>query len=157
MNIQDIADFMDLVKNPAKYDALLQRLVDEQARLKAVIATVGEVAEIEQIKKDLLKQEAEATTSYQEMQKMFSKEQEKGQKAIEVNLAELKTSQAVCDKQSADLKDVLAENKSINADIKKREKALIKQEQTIQETQDALLLTKVEYEEKLAKLKSVMV
>ena len=50
MNIQDIADFIDLIKNPDKYDKLLKDLVDEQERLKAVIETVGKVEEIESIK-----------------------------------------------------------------------------------------------------------
>ena len=50
MNIQDIADFIDLIKNPDKYDKLLKDLVDEQERLTAVIKTVGDVAEIESIK-----------------------------------------------------------------------------------------------------------
>jgi len=31
MNIQDIADFIDLVKNPAKYEKILKNLQDEQA------------------------------------------------------------------------------------------------------------------------------
>ena len=41
MNIQDIVDFIDLVKNPEKYERILQNLVDERARLDAAIATVG--------------------------------------------------------------------------------------------------------------------
>lgn len=49
MNIQDIADFLDLVKNPAKYDKLLQQLKDENDRRIAVIETVGKVSEINSI------------------------------------------------------------------------------------------------------------
>ena len=60
MNIQDIADFIDLVKNPDKYDKLLKDLVDEQERLTAVIKTVGDVAEIESIKTQIKLDEKQA-------------------------------------------------------------------------------------------------
>ena len=56
MNIQDVADFISLVKDPAKFESYLTQLVEEQNRLKAVIETVGQVEEIEAIKIAIKKQ-----------------------------------------------------------------------------------------------------
>ena len=51
MNIQDIVDFIDLVKNPEKYERILKNLVDERARLDAAIATVGKASELDKLRK----------------------------------------------------------------------------------------------------------
>ena len=59
MNIQDISDFIDLVKNPAKYERVLQNIKDEQERLNAVIATVGKASELDKLRKEVEKERAE--------------------------------------------------------------------------------------------------
>jgi len=41
MNIQDIANFIDLVNNPEKYNRVLKNLQDEQARLTAVLVSTS--------------------------------------------------------------------------------------------------------------------
>ena len=56
MNIQDIADFLDLVKNPVKYEERLQALKDEQGRLNAVIETVGKASELDKLRKEVEKE-----------------------------------------------------------------------------------------------------
>ena len=85
MNIQDVADFIDLVKNPAKFERHLKQLVDEQDRLKAVIETVGKVEEIESIKTQIKLTEQK---ELQKQQALLAKyEQERTKEAISTVLA----------------------------------------------------------------------
>ena len=53
MNFESISTFLDLVQNPAKYQAALQALKDEQERLNAVIETVGKASELDSLRKKL--------------------------------------------------------------------------------------------------------
>lgn len=59
MNINDVAEFFDLIKDPKKYEAKLKELKDEQGRLEASIATVVEVGKLDAFKKDLIRRENE--------------------------------------------------------------------------------------------------
>ena len=47
MDFNSVGQFLDLIQDPEKYAAALQRMKDEQARIDKAIETVGKVAEIE--------------------------------------------------------------------------------------------------------------
>jgi chromosome segregation ATPase len=47
MDLNSVGQFLDLIQDPEKYAAALQRMKDEQARINKAIETVGKVAEIE--------------------------------------------------------------------------------------------------------------
>ena len=47
MDLNSVGQFLDLIQDPEKYAAALQRMKDEQARITKAIETVGKVAEIE--------------------------------------------------------------------------------------------------------------
>jgi len=157
MNIQDVAEFLDLVKNPEKYESMLARLVEEQERLKAVIETVGLVSEIEQIHADMLKAEQVALAS-------FSKK-EADQEAKRVSDSakyDAKYSLLLQDQQTyaalvEEQKVTLADTKLANKNVKQLEKESEAKLQLINEQQVVVEALRSEYEEKIAKLKSVMV
>lgn len=62
MNFQDISEFLDLIKNPAKYEKYLTELKDAKDQLQAAAELVGKANEIEklQIKTTKLVEKAEA-------------------------------------------------------------------------------------------------
>ena len=157
MNIQDVAEFIDLVKNPDKYDKLLKDLVDEQDRLKAVIETVGKVEEIESIKTQIKLTEQK---ELQKQQALLAKyEQERTKEAVSAAILQEET-RLTREKYQNLLQELQAnekETKALNTQAKKREKDLENKQTELQETLAATERVKLDYEERLTKLKSVMV
>lgn len=157
MNIQDVAEFLDLVKNPEKYESMLARLVEEQERLKAVIETVGLVSEIEQIHTDMLKAEQAALASFSK--KEADQEAKRVSDAAKYDakysilLQDQQTYAALVEEQKA----TLADTKLANKNVKQTEKEVEAKLQLINEQQVVVEALRSEYEEKIAKLKSVMV
>ena len=157
MNIQDVADFISLVKDPAKFESYLTQLVEEQNRLKAVIETIGQVEEIEAIKIAIKKQ---ALISEQQQADLLAKIQQdrlKESTAATVALAETKATQEKYRILLQELQANEKETKALNTQAKKREKDLENKQTELQETLAATEKVKLEYEERLTKLKSVMV
>ena len=156
MNIQDVADFLDLVKNPDKYEARLKAIKEEQERLNAVIATVGKASELDKLRKEVEKERDQLQEDFvkatRERDAYVEREVEVlTKKKIEYTEAISKATELAT---SAELK-----LKEANALIKShdgREKKLKQGEDglTVRQKQlDALIL---EYNEKVAKLRSVM-
>ena len=157
MNIQDVADFISLVKDPAKFESYLTQLVEEQNRLKAVIETIGQVEEIEAIKIAIKKQ---ALISEQQQADLLAKIQQdrlKESTAATVALAETKATQEKYRILLQELQANEKETKALNTQAKKREKDLENKQTELQETLAATEKVKLDYEERLTKLKSVMV
>lgn len=157
MNIQDISDFLDLVKNPSKYEKALKTLKEEQERLNKVIETVGKASELDSLRKSLendkrnFEQTTQARVKQQEQKELESK------KATEKLQEELKASIAFANKAKVDA-DTVAENcKQIVQSYLDREKVIRLSEERVKERQDFLETQIKEYSEKLAKLRSVMV
>lgn len=157
MNIQDVADFISLVKDPAKFERHLKQLVDEQDRLKAVIETVGKVEEIESIKTQIKLTEQK---ELQKQQALLAKyEQERTKEAVSVAILQ-EEARLTREKYQNLLQELQAnekETKALNTQAKKREKDLEKKQTELQETIAATEKVKLDYEERLTKLKSVMV
>ena len=157
MNIQDVADFISLVKDPAKFERHLKQLVDEQDRLKAVIETVGKVEEIESIKAQIQLTEQK---ELQKQQALLAKyEQERTKEAVSAAILQEET-RLTREKYQNLLQELQAnekETKALNTQAKKREKDLENKQTELQETLAATERVKLDYEERLTKLKSVMV
>lgn len=157
MNIQDIADFIDLIKNPDKYDKLLKDLVDEQDRLKAVIKTVGDVAEIESIKTQIKLDEKQAILDREAILKKIEQDRVKENVATTVLQADLQATRTKYQTLYQDLQEKEAETKELNQLAKKREKDLVRKQAELQEKLTNVEALKLELEDRLAKLKAVMV
>ena len=157
MNIQDIADFIDLVKNPDKYDKLLKDLVDEQERLKAVIKTVGDVAEIESIKTQIKLDEKQAILDREAILTKIEQDRVKENVATTILQADLQATRTKYQTLYQDLQEKEAETKELNKLAKKREKDLVSKQAELQEKLTNVEALKLELEDRLAKLKAVMV
>ena len=157
MNIQDIADFIDLVKNPDKYDKLLKDLVDEQERLTAVIKTVGDVAEIESIKTQIKLDEKQAILDREAILTKIEQDRVKENVATTVLQADLQATRTKYQTLYQDLQEKEAETKELNKLAKKREKDLVSKQAELQEKITNVEALKLELEDRLAKLKAVMV
>ena len=157
MNIQDVAEFIDLVKNPDKYDKLLKDLVDEQDRLKAVIKTVGDVAEIESIKTQIKLDEKQAILDREAILKKIEQDRVKENVATTVLQADLQATRTKYQTLYQDLQEKEAETKELNQLAKKREKDLVRKQAELQEKLANVEALKLELEDRLAKLKAVMV
>ena len=157
MNIQDVAEFIDLVKNPDKYDKLLKDLVDEQERLTAVIKTVGDVAEIESIKTQIKLDEKQAILDREAILKKIEQDRVKENVATTVLQADLQATRTKYQTLYQDLQEKEAETKELNQLAKKREKDLVSKQAELQEKLTNVEALKLELEDRLAKLKAVMV
>ena len=157
MNIQDIADFIDLIKNPDKYDKLLKDLVDEQERLTAVIKTVGDVAEIESIKTQIKLDEKQAILDREAILTKIEQDRVKENVATTVLQADLQATRTKYQTLYQDLQEKEAETKELNQLAKKREKDLVRKQAELQEKLTNVEALKLELEDRLAKLKAVMV
>ena len=157
MNIQDVAEFIDLVKNPDKYDKLLKDLVDEQDRLKAVIKTVGDVTEIESIKTQIKLDEKQAILDREAILKKIEQDRVKENVATTVLQADLQATRTKYQTLYQDLQEKEAETKELNKLAKKREKDLVSKQAELQEKLTNVEALKLELEDRLAKLKAVMV
>ena len=157
MNIQDIADFIDLIKNPDKYDKLLKDLVDEQERLTAVIKTVGDVSEIESIKTQIKLDEKQAILDREAILTKIEQDRVKENVATTVLQADLQATRTKYQTLYQDLQEKEAETKELNKLAKKREKDLVSKQAELQEKLTNVEALKLELEDRLAKLKAVMV
>lgn len=105
MNIQDVAEFLDLVKNPDKYTALLKSLVDEQERLNAVAETVVKVSAFDKEKKkfesEKNKIEKQLQASLEELEKTKQEDAAKVASLLQVNQT-IKEENEVFNKQLKD-------------------------------------------------------
>jgi len=157
MNIQDVADFLDLVKNPTKYEKVLQNLKEEQARLTAVIETVGKVSEINTLLKQAQDKEAKLEADYVNKRNAVEKQAEEDTVVIGQLKAKAKVEVEQSSKLAEDLADQAKEMSKLRSELSKREKALVTKEAILAATQESLDVMVKEYEEKLAKLRAVMV
>lgn len=156
MNIQDIADFLDLVKDPAKYERILKNLQDEQARLNAVIATVGKASELDSLRKKVEKERSSVEKDFQTKVQALEEEVERKFKVAADAQA---SADKLLEQANALLQEAQAKETSAVALVKSidgRDKELRKQEEVVQSQQKHYEALITEYEEKVAKIRSVI-
>lgn len=155
MNIQDVADFLDLVKNPDKYNSLLQGLVDEQKRLTEVAETVVKISAFDKEKKkfesDKAKMDKQIEKALVEIEETKKMDMEKATRAETTNQS-IKEENETLNKQ---LKEKLAYCEQLDAELKKREKELLRQETNLDVTIKSTEEVRKQLEDKLAAIRSL--
>lgn len=156
MNIQDIADFLDLVKNPAKYERVLSNIKAEQDRLNAVIETVGKASELDKLRKEVELESNTLTIEYnkkiEDLEKSYVHKTKKAE-SLASDL-EQKLAQAAKELEVAVNKQRAAED--LANSFTGRDKKLKEQEELVTNLREELKASVSEYNEKLSKLRSVM-
>lgn len=156
MNIQDIADFLDLVKNPAKYERVLSNIKAEQDRLNAVIETVGKASELDKLRKEVELKSNTLTIEYnkkiEDLEKSYVHKTKKAE-SLASDL-EQKLAQAAKELEVAVNKQQAAED--LANSFTGRDKKLKEQEELVANLREELKASVSEYNEKLSKLRSVM-
>lgn len=156
MNIQDIADFLDLVKNPAKYERVLSNIKAEQDRLNAVIETVGKASELDKLRKEVELKSNTLTAEYNKKVEDLEKSYVRKTKKAESLASDLeqKLAQAAKELEVAVNKQRAAED--LANSFTGRDKKLKEQEELVANLREELKASVSEYNEKLSKLRSVM-
>lgn len=156
MNIQDIADFLDLVKNPAKYERVLSNIKAEQDRLNAVIETVGKASELDKLRKEVELKSNTLTIEYNKKMEDLEKSYVRKTKKAESLASDLeqKLAQAAKELEVAVNKQRAAED--LANSFTGRDKKLTEQEELVANLREELKASVSEYNEKLSKLRSVM-
>ncbi len=156
MNIQDIADFLDLVKDPAKYERVLSNIKAEQDRLNAVIETVGKASELDKLRKEVELKSNTLTIEYnkkiEDLEKSYVHKTKKAE-SLASDL-EQKLAQAAKELEVAVNKQRAAED--LANSFTGRDKKLKEQEELVANLREELKASVSEYNEKLSKLRSVM-
>jgi len=156
MNIQDIADFIDLVKNPAKYEKILKNLQEEQARLNAAVETVGKASELDSLRKDVEKQREKLESVYTEKLNKLDAEYKSKMDVVEKLQSKIEADIVVSNKALQDANQQTIASEALAKSCVSREKELSKQEKLVESLKAELGASVTEYNEKLAKLRSVM-
>lgn len=156
MNIQDIADFIDLVKNPAKYDKALKNLQEEQERLITVIETVGKASELSSMREALVKDKERFEKACVKKEAEFVKQQTQQEAAIKKQQEEVSEQLAQAQRMKAEAELAVEKSSQIVSQYSAREKAIRLQEEQVKQMQDEVAVKQRELDERLTKLRSVM-
>lgn len=156
MNLQDIAEFIDLVNNPAKYERVLNNIKEEQERLNAVIETVGKASELDKLRKQV---EKEREDNSKELQRKVQDAESRLEQQFKVAAETQKTADVT--KEQADKALVAAQlqedaAQKLAKSFEGRDKELRTKEEFVKQLQVKYENLVAEYNEKLAKLRSVM-
>ena len=156
MNLQDIAEFIDLVNNPAKYERVLKNIQEEQARLTAVIETVGKAAELDKLRKQV---EKEREDNGKELQRKVQEAEARLEQQFKIAAETQRTADIT--KEQADKALVAAQlqeeaAQKLAKSFEGRDKELRNKEDLVKQMQLKYENLVNEYNEKLAKLRSVM-
>lgn len=156
MNLQDIAEFIDLVNNPAKYERVLKNIQEEQARLTAVIETVGKAAELDKLRKQV---EKEREDNGKELQRKVQEAEARLEQQFKIaaetqRVADTTKEQADKALVAAQLQEEAAQK--LAKSFEGRDKELRNKEDLVKQMQLKYENLVNEYNEKLAKLRSVM-
>ena len=155
MNIQDIADFIDLVKNPAKYERVLQNIKDEQGRLNTLIETIGKASELDKLRKDVEVKastlELDYTKKAEDLDKSYVRKVKKAE-TLATDL-EQKLGEAKQEIEVAIIKQRAADD--LANSFAGRDKKLKEQEAQVVVLREQLQASVTEYNEKIEKIRSI--
>lgn len=155
MNIQDIADFLDLVKNPAKYERVLSNIKAEQDRLNTVIETVGKASELDKLRKEVETKADTLNNDYakkvEDLEKSYVRKTKKAE-SLASDL-EQKLAQAAKELEVAVNKQRAAED--LANSFAGRDKKLKEQEAQVVVLREQLQASVTEYNEKIEKIRSI--
>lgn len=157
MNIQDISDFIDLVKNPDKFESKIKELKDEQTRLQAVRESVTKAADLDKEMKKVQKEKD-----------LFEQKQKSDQESFNKQVQDKMIWLQVAQQEAIDLKktnSLLKQKlKETEANLVVREQELSKKERQVEQklvSLDEAILNqeslRKELESKLAAFKALVV
>ena len=156
MNLQDIAEFIDLVNNPAKYERVLNNIKEEQERLNAVIETVGKASELDKLRKEVEKERSELQADFNKQSKERDAYVEREVELLSKKKRDLDDALQNAAKALQEAAEKTAAARELATSFEGREKQLRQAEESIQVRQKQLDAQIAEYSEKIAKLRSVM-
>lgn len=148
--------FLDLIADPAKYRTYLERLEAEQKRLNDVIETVGKASELEALRKDVEKQRDKLESVYTTKLDKLDAEYKAKLAAVEKLQTKVEADAQAANKALQDANQQAVAAEALSKSFADREKALRKQESLVEAMKVELGASVTEYNEKLAKLRSVM-
>lgn len=156
MNIQDITDFLDLVKNPKKYEDALLKLKEEQDRLNAVIATVGKASELDKLRTkveaDGVAQEKAYAAKVEKLESDYAAKCLATENAKAAAVEQIEIARKA--KSEADAK--MTQANSVLVECNAKQKKLDQQQSQINAELDNVRAIKADYEEKANKLKAAL-
>ena len=156
MDIQSIVDFMDLVKNPKKYEVYVSALEERQAKLTETIENVAKATELD----NLIYQNKVAR---EELEKSYSKKEEELAKAKETQTTEHQRRMTNIEKDSTETKKLLADSKEkfdaaqqTEVETQTKLKAVMDRESKVATKEVELDNLIADYKSKIAKFKELM-
>ena len=156
MNLQHVADFIALVKDPAEFEKKLKMLQEEQDRLNMAIETIGKASKLDALRKTVEKRQVELEQEFEYKNKLIEDQLKMQLDNIEKANAILKEERQKVQEQLHLAEQKLEEAKKIQESFQGREKELRKLEEEAVRKQAKLDSQVTEYTIKLDKLKSVM-
>lgn len=156
MNVKDVVDFLDLVKNPEKYEALANELQARQDALDARIAAVGLIGDIEGLKQKAEKLVSVANKKAEKIEADANDAFEKRQAAYDDLFAKLKEQELAVAKKAQDADSKLAIVNELVSATANKQSSITQRERAVSLLESQVADLKAEYEEKVAKLRSVM-
>lgn len=157
MNFNDVAEFLELVKNPKRYEDYLAAMVAEQGRLNAAIETVGKASELDSMRKKLEKETTKKLTELDAKQQEMDLVNSTAKQQVEQARAELQVERAKAQQMMAEATAKELAAKALADSFTGRDKKLKEEEKIISAMREELSASLIEYNEKIAKLKAVMV
>lgn len=156
MNFQDLTDFLDLIKNPTKYEKYLNELKDAKDQLTAAAELVGKASDIEKLQTKAAKLVEAAEKKANQIEQDASAAATKRQEVYDQLFADLaqKESAFTKIKQETDVK--YAQTIQLQKQLNDVERTLRKDQAAYNEASSDLAKKTAEVEEKLAKLRSIM-
>lgn len=156
MNLQDIANFIDLVNNPAKYAQVLKNLQEEQGRLNAAIETVGKASELDKLRKQVEKEREEYKTTLETKVKDAEMRLDLKYKVAADAQKTADTAQELANKTLQEAQTKEQQTKELAASFEGRDKKLRQQEEFVAKQREDLAALVSEYNAKVDKLRAVM-
>ena len=149
--------FLELIADPAKYRVYLERIEAERKKLDEVIATVGKASELDSLRKQVEKEQADKNEEFEAKVKA-------AEARLEQRFLVAANAQKTADKTLAEANELLVQAqqkelqaKELAASFEGRNKTLRNNEELVKQRQAKLDSLIEDYNTKIAKLKSVMV
>ena len=148
--------FLELISDPTKYRVYLEKLEAERERLEKVVETVGKATELEALRKKVEKQEEKLDKDFSKRLVDLEASYSTRATMIQEQLvrAEKMANDATKSMQAAEEKE--QQTIALQNSFAGRENAIKKKELAIASESERLSALMTEYEEKVAKLRSVM-
>lgn len=148
--------FLELIADPTKYRTYLERIESERQRLEAVVATVGKASDLDQLRKQVEKEQEEGKAALESKVK-------DAEMRLELKFKMAADAQKSADTTLADAQELLIkaqqkdeQAKELATSFEGRDKALRANEEFVKQRQSKLDELIEEYNEKVAKLRAVM-